>query len=182
MTFGIFARAAILGLAAYSAVPTAAFGQSTTTPYKTVMDKPHDNVPGKVGADLGEQYNMYTGTLQFRQVDFELKGTANLPIVIARKLETGTEQPFLMYRPIRQFGDWLLETPRIWATVPPPRSTTPQNNIHNSLTPGSWQAGELMAAAAHSPGYSIHPTMTMVLAGQHILPAISFPFPANPTN
>jgi YD repeat-containing protein len=110
----------LLGLVLSFVLSASAFAQSVDGPYKTEMAMAHDDVPGKVGADLGEQFSMYTGALEFRQTDLSLPGTGPL-IVVSRRLvlgnTLGSAAPSTL--PINRFDDWLLEVPRIWVTIPP---------------------------------------------------------------
>jgi YD repeat-containing protein len=65
----------------------------------------------KVGADLfGDSVNLYTGTLEFRQVDVSLKGNNSLPVVVGRRVGTGSSSP---YRTDRPFGQWDLDIPHV---------------------------------------------------------------------
>ncbi|MCK9383207.1 MAG: hypothetical protein M0Q15_01000 [Nevskia sp.] len=113
-------RLRLLGLVLSFVLSASAFAQSVDGPYKTEMAMAHDDVPGKVGADLGEQFSMYTGALEFRQTDLSLPGTGP-SIAVSRRLVLGNQQTFGSGStlPLNRFDDWQLEVPRIWVTIPP---------------------------------------------------------------
>ena len=68
-----------------------------------------DPVISALGPDLlGDRVNLYNGTLEFVQADFNVPGHPTLPMGVGRRLVTGSQQlsPGL-------FGDWDLEVPRM---------------------------------------------------------------------
>ena len=65
----------------------------------------------RIGADLfGETVNLYTGSLEFRQVDVSLRGNNALPVSVGRRVGTGSSSPFSTDRP---FGQWDLDIPHV---------------------------------------------------------------------
>lgn len=122
------------GLVLFATTWIPAFASAPNDPYRTAMDKPHDDAPGKVGADLGEQFNMYTGTMEFRQVDLTVPGPERLPIVVSRRLKLGDKK---YSRLVNRFADWELEAPHIWASIPPPYDLI--NTTSNPPVYGNWQ-------------------------------------------
>ena len=66
-----------------------------------------------LGPDLfGDKLNLFNGSLQFEQTDFDLPGNSGLPVALVRQ-----HSPGRMYYVRGAMADWDLNTPRIEATL-----------------------------------------------------------------
>jgi YD repeat-containing protein len=75
-----------------------------------VIHAPH--AVSALGADLfGDKVNLYNGSLEFIQTDVSLPGNNALPVMIGRRMATGSE-----VFPNMQFGTWDLDIPHLHGT------------------------------------------------------------------
>lgn len=114
-----------------------------------LLVKADDQLAAHGDQSLGDNVDLYTGAMTFRQVDVSLPGNSKLPVAVVRRFYPGTHphgQEWLYYNDpdigTRQFLDWSLEVPQINFPLPqgtawpntrcstqwlPPRVTTVEN-------------------------------------------------------
>lgn len=129
-----------------------------------------------LGADLfGDEVDLYTGALSFRQVDVSLPGNNGLEVAVGRRFT-----PRQWFNRQGMFGDWDLDIPHLegtfatagWITLgtpsnarcsqygPPPSATGTQGNVFSAdefwagnflVLPGRKGGGEILKARAGTP-------------------------------
>jgi hypothetical protein len=83
--------------------------QTTTADQETSQAIKAPNALVKIGTDLfGDKNNLYTGSLEFVQMDVNIPGNNQLPVAIGRRIVTGTTKAGG-----RPFGAWDLEIPHL---------------------------------------------------------------------
>ncbi len=86
----------------------------------------------RIGADLfGETVNLYTGSVEFRQVDVSLKGNNALPVAVGRRVGTGSSAPAATDRP---FGQWDLDIPHVHGVFSARKGWTSEGAASNRCT------------------------------------------------
>ena len=94
---------------AFLAVASSAFGQQSSTFKEQFKLIKAPNAVSSLGAILfGDQTNLYSGALEFKQLDVSLPGNNKLDVMVGRRLTAG-RYAF----DDRAFGKWDLEIPRL---------------------------------------------------------------------
>jgi RHS repeat-associated protein len=73
---------------------------------------------------FGEQINLYTGEVAFRQEDIVLEGTGPVIRIARSRSATGTDPGAVDASPAAAFADWTIDTPRIETLLAAPRHAT----------------------------------------------------------
>ncbi|MEL6790626.1 MAG: hypothetical protein AAFO78_08630, partial [Pseudomonadota bacterium] len=88
---------------------------------------------------LGDRIDMNTGALEFYQTDISLPGNSELEVAIHRYAEQGHKYTYSFQG---DFGDWELDTPRIWVKVAagkPPNGPQIGGVLRQPSTTPSWE-------------------------------------------